>query len=95
MARPQPAPRGPARAARKEARKEALRLPRGQLHGSPARAPPGLPMTSPSASATMPRGDARRALSAISPTCICFGPHPRHQCTSAAAKAADTQGANA
>ena len=26
---------------------------------------------------------------------ICFGPHPRHQCTSAAAKAADTQGANA
>ena len=26
---------------------------------------------------------------------ICFGPHPRHQCTSAATKAADTQGANA
>ena len=26
---------------------------------------------------------------------ICFGPHPRHQCASAAAKAADTQGANA
>ena len=26
---------------------------------------------------------------------ICFGPRPRHQCASAAAKAADTQGANA
>ena len=26
---------------------------------------------------------------------ICFGPHPRHQCTSAVSKTADTQGANA
>ena len=26
---------------------------------------------------------------------ICFGPHPRHQCTTAVSKTADTQGANA
>ena len=26
---------------------------------------------------------------------ICFGTHPRHQCTAAASKTADTQGANA
>ena len=52
--RPQ-VPRSPERSARNSARREALRAPRDSLTpGSPARAPPGRPITSPSASATMP-----------------------------------------
>ena len=62
-------------APRKEARKEALRLPRGQLHGSPARALPGRPITSPFASATMPKEDARRELSATSRMCARYASH--------------------
>ena len=53
-------PRSPGRAARKEARRGALRAPKDSLTpGSPARAPPGRPMTSLFASATMPREGAR------------------------------------
>ena len=67
---PQQAPRSPGRAARKEARKGALKVPKDSLiPGSPARAPPGRPITIPFASATTPREDARRVLSATSPMC--------------------------
>ena len=63
-------PRSPARAARKAARKGALKAPRAShIPISPARAPPGRPITSPFASATMPKEDARRALSPASPMC--------------------------
>ena len=84
----------PGKGGKKGGKKGGARAPRDSpTRGSPARAPPGRPITSPFASATMPREDARRVLSATSP--ICFGPHPRHQCTAAGSKAADTQGANA
>ena len=57
----------------------------------------GQPTTYQSASATMLKEAARRALSAISLTCARYasGHTPRHQCATATAKAADTQGAKA
>ena len=88
-----------AKVARKEARRAPLRTrtTRPRTCGSPGRAPRGRPRTSPFASDNAKGGCKKGAKCHFTHVCsLCFGSHPKHQCpTASAAKAADTQGANA
>ena len=80
-------------AARKEARREALRAPTWQSRKGSSRTPDNKPICF---RYNAKGGCKKGAKCHFTHVCsICFGSHPRHQCTTAGSKTADTQGANA